>query len=264
MERQVPLAVAVPVGYPTATFYLDESGSRSSGSRFFVMGAIKTRTPGLLAREVQAVRDKTGFSHEFRFSDITSGALAAYYAVVDALAESEAHVIASVVNRDVYDPFPGVEAYEAHSSVAAQLLVGNINRRELASVVLDIISTPAGVAVDELVKTKVNRRLKATGIVSAVCADSRSMDLLQLADLVAGAIAHERRRQAGESGKVQSHPNSPKAKVARRLFTALGISHCNDQRDDRVNIATLRAPAIRKPAVPARSRRATRGIEAAR
>ncbi|MEP6479276.1 MAG: DUF3800 domain-containing protein [Rhodoglobus sp.] len=255
--------IRVPSGYPTATVFIDESGSRASGSRFFVMGAITTRTPGLLARSLHAVRDKTGFNHEFKFSEITSGSLAAYYAAVDAIADSEAHIIASVVNRDQYDPFPGTGAVEAHANVAAQLLVGCINRRELVSVVLDLVSTPEGVSLDELVKDQVNRRFRNTSVVSAICADSKAMDLLQMADLVAGAIAFERRREAGENRKVGSNPNSPKAKVATRLLAGLQITSAVDQRTDRINIATLRTPTSRVKPLRIVSTNPVRGIETA-
>jgi hypothetical protein len=52
-------------GHQTATFFLDESGSRASGSRFFVFGGIKTRNPRTLTRAMRAVRDRTGFAAEF-------------------------------------------------------------------------------------------------------------------------------------------------------------------------------------------------------
>lgn len=237
-------ALRVPPGYPTATVFIDESGSRASSSRYFVMAALKTRRPGELARELRAVRDKTNFTHEFKFSEITSGALPAYYAAADAIGSSDAHVAATVANRDQHDPFPKTELYQAHADVATQLLVGCINRRELVSVILDLISTPEGVAVDEIVRRQVNKRLRNTSVVTALCADSRSMDLLQMADMIASAIAFERRRAAGESGRVGSHPNSPKAKVAARLMVNLGMATVEDQRSDRINIATLKGPRM--------------------
>ncbi len=165
------------------------------------------------------------------------------------------------MNRDSFDPFPKVKPYEAHALVAAQLLVGAINRRELVSVVLDIISTPEGVSFDELVKARVNHRFKSTSVVSAMCADSKSMDVLQMADLVAGAIASERRKAAGENRKVGSNPNSPKSKVAARLLANFELLGCDDQRNDRANIATLRAPIESTPRLRIVSEPPMRGVE---
>jgi hypothetical protein len=232
----------VPAQYPTSTIFVDESGSRASGSRFFVMGAVKTREPSRLGREMKAVRDRTGFGHEFKFSEINQGNITAYYEALDVLAASDARIIASVVNKDVHDPFPGVKAWDAHASVAAQLLVGAINRRELVTVVLDELSTPEDIYLGDMIRRKVNARFKCTSVISAITADSKSMDTLQLADLVAGAIAFERRRQAGENRKVGSNPNSPKSRVALRLLSNFGLTNIDDSRSDRVNIATVRAP----------------------
>jgi hypothetical protein len=63
MGRPIPKdAVAVPRRYPTSLIFLDESGSKATGSRLFVIGAIKLREPGRFARALQDVRDR----HEFR------------------------------------------------------------------------------------------------------------------------------------------------------------------------------------------------------
>lgn len=231
--------IKVPASYPTATVYIDESGSRASGSRFFVMGGVKTRSPGRLGRRLKEVRDRTGFSKEFKFSEITSSSLVPYYEAIKVLEDSDVHIIASVVNRDQHDPFRGASDHEVHVEVASRLLIGAINKRELIGAVLDLISTPPDVAIDELVRKQVNRHFRNASVVTAICADSRSMDTLQMADLVASAIAHERRRAFGESGKTNAHPSSPKAKVAARLLTAFGLASSEDQRTDRANIATI-------------------------
>jgi hypothetical protein len=88
--------------------------------------------------------------------------------------------------------------------------------------------------LEDEVRRMTNRRLGATAVVSSVCLDSKTNDLLQVADLVAGAIFHERRRAAtGETS-----PRSNKGKVALRLATAFNRPGLIDGRDARVNIAT--------------------------
>lgn len=102
----------------------------------------------------------------------------------------------------VYNPFRERElrhraVWEVHAEVISQLLVGCVNRRELVGVLLDGISTPPGCSLDDTVRTMTNRRLKATAIVSAACLDSRSNDLLQVADLAAGSILQSDDEQVG-------------------------------------------------------------------
>jgi hypothetical protein len=183
--------------------------------------------------------------------------LTAYYALIDQIEKSDLHAAACVVDRTVHNPFTGnrpVWKVQVQAEVTAQLLVGCIGRRELVSVFLDGISTPEGVALDDMIRARVNDRFGATAVVAAAALNSKTSDMLQVADLVAGAIAFERRRIDGESG----NPNSNKGKVAARLRVALGVATFDDGRAARVNIATYRGSrpsqkaslrVVQKPAV---------------
>ncbi|WP_142272573.1 DUF3800 domain-containing protein [Mycobacterium heidelbergense] len=227
-------AVLVPRGYPCATFFVDESSARASSGSFFVVGAVKLRKPGALLRSIEHIRDTRAYDGEFKFSRISRGKLTAYYEVIDALANSDAHITACVVDLSskTCNPFDGKHPeWQVHAKVVAKMLVGSINSRELASAVLDRRTTPVGIAFDDAVRGMVNQRLRSTGLVSAVCADSRCTDGLQLADLVAGAVAHQRRSD--------SSANSHKGRVAARLAAAFGVaSFATDQRTKRVNVLT--------------------------
>jgi hypothetical protein len=59
-------------------------------------------------------------------------------------------------------------------------------------------------------------------------------DGVQLADLVSGAVAHQR----GQGNRTAS-PTSHKGKAAARLAAAFGLNSFEDVRNDRVNVATL-------------------------
>ena len=240
-RRETEPTVRVPLRYPTAMIYVDESGSKASASRFFVIAALKIREAGRFGRAVRDVRDRTGFESEFKFERITRGSLVPYYELIDEVARSDAHIVACVVNRDLHDPFKGQPIWKVHASVTSQLLVGCINRRELVGVLMDGISTPRDYALDDVVRGMVNRRLKATSVVTAACLDSKASDGLQVADLLASAIAFERRRQAGHHGSPTSVTASAKAKVAARLMAAFDRSDFADCREGRVNIATFRS-----------------------
>lgn len=229
-------AVSVPLRYPTAAIFVDESGSKSTaGGQFFVVAAVKVRYPGRLARSIREVRDRTGYGSELKFSGITRGSLTVYYGLIAALEASDATLAACVVQGDVYNPFrPRRAVWRVHAEVTSQLLVGCINRRELVGVHLDAITTPPGCSLEDEVRNMTNRRLRATSVVSSVCLDSKTTDLLQVADLVAGAIFHERRRAAtGETS-----PRSNKDNVALRLGTTFDRPGLVDGRNARVNIAT--------------------------
>lgn len=222
--------IRVPARYPTSTIYLDDSGMKAGGSRILVIGGIKVRRHGVLLRAIRHVRDQTGFTGEFKYSEINKGSLSAYYAMIDALEESDAHLIACIARRPI-----GAD-WRFYAEITSKVLRGNINRRELVGVVMDTITTPQGIGLDDVVRGRVNKSFSATSVVTAMCLDSRASDGLQVADLVAGAVAFEQRMMAGESGKA----NSIKGRVVARLKEAFGGVDLTDCRTDRVNIQSWR------------------------
>jgi hypothetical protein len=233
-------AVHVPRRYPTALIFVDESSVKATAGKFFVVGAVKVRNPGQLLRAVKSIRDSYGYWDEFKFSKITRDRFPIFCELVDVLEQSDAHIGACIVDHSRgADPFGnGEPQWLAHARLTAQLLVGIINRRELASVMLDQVSTPKGCAFEDTVRNLVNARMRSTSLVTAACVDSRCSDGVQLADLVAGAVAHQCRQPGA--------PTSPKAKIAGRLAVAFGTQDLSDGRTDRVNVATFGVPTPRK------------------
>lgn len=182
------------------------------------------------------MRDACQHDSEFKFNRVSRGKLTTYYQIIDALENSDAHFAACVVDPSkTSNPFECKDPeWQVHARVAAKLIIGSLNSRELGSAILDQRSTPVGVAFDDTVRRMVNQRLRAVGLVSAVCADSQCTDGLQVADLVAGAVAHQRRSD--------SSANSHKGRVAARLAAAFGVeSFATDQRTTRVHVLTYGA-----------------------
>lgn len=232
----VPDVVHVPLKYPTALIFVDESAVKVSAGRFFVVGAIKVRRSGQLLRAVQDIRDRHGYQDEFKFSKITRGRLPVFCELIDVLEHSDAHIAACIVDRtNRTDPFDSSDPqWVVHARVTAKLLVGIINKRELAAALIDQVTTPKGSSFDDTVRDMVNQRMKSTSLVAASCVDSACNDGVQLADLVAGAVGHQCSQIAGTA-----RTNSHKGKVAGRLAAAFDLPNLGDIRTDRVNIATL-------------------------
>jgi hypothetical protein len=240
LEARPRAAVAVPLDYPCSTIFVDESGSPASGGSFFVIAAVKVRNVGRLMREVKHIRDRQDYFGELKFATVSKAKLPIFMDVIDALSASDAHISATVVDLQAADdPFAGDEPrWVGTARLTARLLHGSIVRRELATALIDQVSTPPDAAFDETVRHMTNRRLRATSLVSALCADSRCCDGLQLADLVAGAIAYQR-RSSSHSGNYLN-PTNHRGKVAARLASNFGVADFRtDRRTDRVNVMTF-------------------------
>jgi hypothetical protein len=190
-------------------------------------------------RKILAVRERhQDYRSEFKFERIGQGNYQIVVDLLNAIEQTDAHVAATVVDS-TYDPFRGRDPWDARAAVISQLVIGNINPNENAVVLMDGVSTPENVSIGTAIKRRVNTRLGAGTVVTAFGLDSKANDLLQLADLVAGAVRHTR-TNAGRP--VTSATGKLKAQVAKRVALAFEIDDLADQRSARVNILTMSRP----------------------
>jgi hypothetical protein len=226
-------------GTQTAALWVDESGSRTTANDCFVVAALKTRQSEKLQRDVRAIRETHSFDRELKFGRVSDHSLKVYNEVIDLLADSNVRVAATVVDGSVYNPFREAKPWRAQAHVIARLVQGNVNRNEIVTVFMDHVTTPAEVAMGDVVKREVNSKIGATAVVEAVSLDSKSNDLLQVADLLAGAIFYQRLKTRDGRG------NAVKHSLGRRLAFAFEQPDLRDVRTARINISTLAQPRDR-------------------
>ena len=220
-----------------STIFIDESGAKNSSGGFFVIGFVKSRATSELRRKVRDVRQRHGHYKEAKFSQITRKNLPFYFDIVELLARSDVRIGGSVY--DAHRHFRDVDpTWLTQARMAGQLVLGKVNKNEVVNVFFDVVETPRGESVAQRVRDRVNGVLGVRAVIAAYDLDSTSTDLLQLADIVAGAIAHECHREA-DGGP--SSPSSPKGQVVARLRRAFGLDSLADVRNDRVNILTMAA-----------------------
>lgn len=235
--------IRIPPSYPASLVYLDESGTVSN-DRVFVVGAVKIRDHGKFTECVRSIRERYGYYDEFRFNRVNRAKLPMYTELLEGLVSLNLNFAACIVDKEVFDPFAlWPQRWEAHVHVSAQLLRGCINRRELTSVLMDMVSAPKGISVEDQVRRLVNRRLRNMAIVTAACLDSRTSDGLQIADLFAGAVAFDCRRRVGLSGNQHSH----KAKLVEKFKQQLSVEDL-EGRTTRMSVAVFRGPRSRSAA----------------
>lgn len=229
-----------PVGLPPSTrvssIFIDESGSKNSAGGFFVLGFVKSRNTPMLQRQIRDVRQRHQHYKEIKFGSICRKNMPFYFDVVEILATADVRVGGSVY--DAGRNFGSEPTWLVQTQMAARLVRGNVNKGEIVNVFLDVVSTPRGESVAKGVKDSVNGTLEAHVVVAAYDLDSQATDLLQLADLVSGAIAYERkqRRMTG-----MESISSPKSQVAARMRRAFGLESFDDVQRGKVNILTMGA-----------------------
>jgi len=224
----------------TPSFWIDESGARGSAGKGYVLAGIKTRHPDRLLRQLQAVRERHGnYSGEFKWTTIGTNSFRRVAEMAEVLGESDAHLVATVVDHR-WNPFSSGETWAAQAALIARLVVGGVNRNEIATVMMDGISTPVDVSLGQEVKRAVNTHFRGQVVVTAVSLDSKSNDLLQAADLIAGAIRYQRFQPHGLGAN-----NDAKRKMVRRVAEAFGVEDLSDQRTRTVNIQTCDGPLLR-------------------
>ncbi|BBZ51585.1 DUF3800 domain-containing protein [Mycobacterium heidelbergense] len=228
------MALMAAAKHLTATFFIDESGAKATSGNFFVVAGIKCRQPGRLQRKIEELRDRTGYREEFKFSRISRERLPVFRELVEVVASSDIRLIGSVIDRSRLDnPFKGDDEWRVHARIAAQLIVGNINMGEHVAAVLDHRSTKPNVSFGDTVKSMANYGMSTPAVVSAITVDSEANDLLQVADLIAGAIGNHRREP-------RPRTFSKKAQVAWDLAHSLGVrDFISDTHKGRVNIKTV-------------------------
>lgn len=230
----------LPEKVPVSSIYLDESGSRNSAGGFFVVGFVKVRDGALLERKIRHLRQSFHYHSEIHFADIRKDNVEFYFQVAETLAAADVRVGGSVY--DSRNSFTSsAETWKQQSEMAVRLISGNINKGELVNVFLDLVQTPRGETVAGTVKEGVNKKLGNRCVIEAYDVDSKAMDLVQLADLVASSINFERKR---EGKPVEAHRRTPKARVAARLRRALELDSFEDVQQGKVNIMTMMNPPL--------------------
>lgn len=233
-KQQNDAPIRVPLNYPTSLIYMDESGTAGNG-RVFVLGALKVRRHGRLARGLHAARDSTGAQGELRFNRVNRGNVRNFTAMLDVLPVGDVFFAATIVDRQIDDPTKGRPRWEAHAEIASHLLRGCINRRELVSVAMDTISTPPDVAFEDEIVNRVNRRFRSKAIITAAMLDSRTCDGLQLVDILTSAVAWDYRQRVGMQTKASQY----KGKVVEHAKQVLGVTEL-EGRSERSKVAVFR------------------------
>ena len=184
----------------TPICFLDETGALHAGrDAFFVVGMVKSHRPEVLSRAIQLIRDRAHFYEEMKWANVDDRQryLAQYEEVIAAFFGARTTSFSCyVLDKRQIDPVSRFgNLWRAYEELAALEVAYNTHDDELVTVLADHMSTPANVDFEGELRRAVGDRGKMIGGVLRV--DSKGVSLVQLADVLMGAVAYSYKLDAG-------------------------------------------------------------------
>lgn len=215
---------------------------------------LRCREPYALLRPIQRIRDKQHFYDEIKWSRVSVKKLPLLEDLVDVfLSCPDASFSALVCDKQQHDlvaRFGGL--FHAYDFLARQLVWASIHRSEVMWIVADEYSTPPGHYFEENVRNWVNRKVRRDAVAGVCRMRSGGVDLLQLIDLILGAVVYEYK---ADRGVVGLNGYKPKVKLLEHLKTEAGVStFVGGYKDGQLNVQDYSPPV--KPAGKAHSKEA--------
>lgn len=194
-----------PGALSTGMMFLDETGMlRSTRDPVFILGAIHSLEPAILTRQIGAIRDKHHWYDEMKWTEIVKSNrnLQGYREVLQAFFNSrldEARFSCLVMAKSTLDlqHYFNNNVWEAYESFAVLEVFFAVQNDEILTVLADEMSVPPGVYFEENLCRRVNERKGRLAIAKALRVRSKGCDLLQLADVLVGAIAYDFKLKLG-------------------------------------------------------------------
>lgn len=176
--------------------FLDETGSLNNPSDpFFTVGILKLSQPYYLANKIAYERQKRNFHDEMKFNKLSKNKIEFAKSAIGALFDARSTYFYSYsVDKDgdyFKREFTG-DPWLAYEKLTLRLLKEAVLApKEILVLIADYVPVPKGVRYEVSVKREINKSVGRLALAGVCRFDSRSNDLLQLVDLVIGAISYD-------------------------------------------------------------------------
>lgn len=181
--------------------FLDETGSlATSEDPFFTIGLLKMSQPYYLQSKIQYERSKRGFYDELKFNKLSKNNIDFARFAIGALFDTKSINFYSYTTNKKSNYFQdnlGGDQWIAYEKITLKLLDAALSENEILILVADHVTTPKDVKFEVNTKKNFNSSKKRLALAGVCRFDSKSNDLLQVIDLIIGAIAYDLKMSAG-------------------------------------------------------------------
>lgn len=176
-------------------FFLDETGVLNKpNDRFFGLGVLITGTPQTLYSKTQNLRDRSGFYDEVKWKTISSKKIPMIKEFINLfqkdLNSSFCCLFLDRAKLD-YKKYFQNNYWKVYESFTVHLICASLPKGTRAVILADSYPAPEGVNFEENVIKRINLKLNREAILGICRINSKTSDLLQLNDLLLGAVSYE-------------------------------------------------------------------------
>ena len=175
--------------------FLDETGSLSDQKdQYFTVGIWKMSQPYYLQSKLYYERSKIRFYDEVKFNKLSKNNIGFAKIAIDALFETKSiwfYSYSISTKSDYYLKTFDKNPWTAYEQVTLKLLDAALSKQEIIVLIADYVTTPKDIRFEVDVKKIFNQNKKRLALAGVCRFDSKSNDLLQLVDLLIGAVTYD-------------------------------------------------------------------------
>lgn len=175
--------------------FLDESGSLSNKTEmYFTLGILKMSQPYYLQSKIHYERTKRNFYDELKFNKLSKINIDFAKVVIDSIFVTKSLNFYSYTTHKSSKYFINnfsSDAWLAYQEITLKLMNVVLSNHEILILIADNIVTPQEIRYEVNVKKTFNSNRKRLAIAGVCRFDSKSNDLLQITDLLIGAITYD-------------------------------------------------------------------------
>lgn len=182
---------------------MDETGLiHSDRDKFFAIGIIKCESPEKIYNRIRKIRQKYNYNEEVKWANLNRQIrFDVARELFNIFLQEDAKFNCLILNKDELDfenHYGGnfSKAYRSFAITLLKLMIGK-NPEEVLVVLADDYFTPAGIDLEVTIKKFINDHYQKFVIAGACQINSKSSDILQLTDLILGAILYDLKKEKG-------------------------------------------------------------------